>query len=192
MLNAHPLFFVFAGLTAWTLLYRRAAVIMEAGAKAALRRGNGSLRTHLCAENENTMRMQATLSGPRATTQLSLRKLRMGQPLTSTLCLLATALVASGCSLGHVNARMAYWMSETKSHLPTGTALADAQSFFEARGLKLVCCVSGPAGAPRYYFALERRVGRFAFTEYNIAVLVALSPAQQVQSVRVERWRIGL
>ena len=98
----------------------------------------------------------------------------------------------SGCSLGRVNDRMTYWTSEANSHLPAGTSLDDAQRFFETHGLHLRCCVSGPPGAARYYYATERKVGRFFFTEYDVAVLVALTPARSVESVRVERWGVGL
>jgi hypothetical protein len=101
------------------------------------------------------------------------------------------ALVA-GCTLGRVNERMAYWDAETRQHLPPGTTLSEAQHFFATRGLTLACCVSGPPGAASYHFAKERKVGRFLFTEYDVAVLVALSPSQQVEAVRVERWGVGL
>jgi hypothetical protein len=96
-----------------------------------------------------------------------------------------------GCTLGRVNDRVAYWDAETRQHLPSGTALSEAQQFFAARGLTLACCVSGPPGAAEYYFAKEGKVGRFFFTEYDVAVLVALSPSQQVETVRVERWGVG-
>jgi hypothetical protein len=105
--------------------------------------------------------------------------------------LLLAAVLASGCSLGRVNERMAYWDTETRTHLPAGTALADARQFFAARGLALRCCVSGSPGAGKYYVAREPKVGRFLFTEYDIAVLVALTASQQVASVRVERWGVG-
>jgi hypothetical protein len=87
---------------------------------------------------------------------------------------------------------MSYWDAETHAHLPAGTSLADAEQFFATRGLTLACCVSGPPGASKYYAATERKVGRFLFTEYDVAILVALSGTQRVESVRVERWGVGL
>ena len=87
---------------------------------------------------------------------------------------------------------MAYWDAEMRQHLPPGTAFSEAQQFFAARGLTLTCCVSGPPGAAKYYFAKERKVGRVFFTEYDVAVLVGLSASQQVETVRVERWGVGL
>ena len=110
----------------------------------------------------------------------------------SRLSLLVLLALLDGCSLGRVNERMTYWDTETRQHLPRGTAFSEAQQFFAARGLTLACCVSGPPGAAKYYFAKERKVGRFLFTEYDVAVLVALGASQQVETVRVERWGVGL
>jgi hypothetical protein len=106
------------------------------------------------------------------------------------LLLLTSAI--SGCSLGRVNQRMLYCEAEIRDHLPIGTPVGEAERFFDARGLKLTCCVSGPRGAPKFYFAKERQVGRFFFTEYDVVILVALSSSQRVESMRVERWGIGL
>jgi hypothetical protein len=108
------------------------------------------------------------------------------------LSLLVLVALLDGCSLGRVNERMAYWDAKTRQHLPPGTAFSEAQQFFATRGLTLACCVSGPPGAGKYYFAKERKVGRFFFTEYDVAVLVALSASQKVETVRVERWGVGL
>jgi hypothetical protein len=111
--------------------------------------------------------------------------------LTQLLYFLA-ALVVAGCSMDRVNERVAYWDTETHAHLPTGTTLADAKQFFASRGLALTCCVSGPPGAPKYYSAMDRKVGRSLFTEYDVAILVAMNDAQRVETVRVERWGVGL
>ena len=108
------------------------------------------------------------------------------------LSLVVLLALVEGCTLGRVRDRMAYWDAETRQHLPPGTTLSEAQQFFATRGLALACCVSGPPGAAKYHFAKERKVGRFLFTEYDVAVLVALSPSQQVETVRVERWGMGL
>jgi hypothetical protein len=114
----------------------------------------------------------------------------------SSQCLRVSLLFAStlscGCSLDRVNERVSYWDAETRAHLPVGTSLADAEQFFATRGLTLTCCVSGPPGAPKYYSATERKVGRLLFTEYDVAILVALGDSQRVESVRVERWGVGL
>jgi hypothetical protein len=110
--------------------------------------------------------------------------------------LCVTAVVLTGllcsCSLGRVNERMAYWTSETHEHLVIGSSVAEAQRFFEARGITLTCCVSGPPGAERYYYAVERKVGSFLLTDYDVAILVALGSSKEVQAVRVERWGFGL
>ena len=80
----------------------------------------------------------------------------------SRLSLLVVSALLSGCALGRVNERVAYWETETHAHLPAGTPLSEAQQFFAARGLDLTCCVSGPTGASKYYSAMERKVGRFS------------------------------
>jgi hypothetical protein len=120
--------------------------------------------------------------------------MRMPTPLSLSLrcCLVLVSVVASGCSFGRVNERMVYWSTETQAYLPSGTSLADADRFFLARGLKLTCCVSGPAGAPKYYYAAEHNVGRMFITEYDVAILVSLNASQEVEGVRVERWGVGL
>jgi hypothetical protein len=111
--------------------------------------------------------------------------------LWSATFILTATTVLLGCSMGRVDARMDYWNSETKANLPRGISFEEAESFFRQRGVPLTCCVSGPVGAPQYYLATERKVGRFLFTEYNVVVLVALTPGRTVQSVRVERWGVG-
>ncbi len=108
------------------------------------------------------------------------------------LSLVAVATFLSACTLGRVNTRVTYWTTETHAHLPVGTSLDDAQRFFATRGLSMRCCVSGPPGASRYYFATDRRVGRFIFTEYDVAVLISFTSDERVESVRVERWGVGL
>ncbi len=109
-----------------------------------------------------------------------------------TLSLVAVSTVLAACSLGRVNTRVTYWATETRAHLPVGASLDDVRRFFAARGLRMNCCVSAPPGGSRYYFALERKVGRFVFTEYDVAVLIAFTSDERVESVRVERWGVGL
>jgi len=99
-------------------------------------------------------------------------------------------LVASGCSTARVDERITYWKAETDAHLKIGTSRHDAEAFFTARSATLKCCVSGPLG-PMQHYALERNVGRFLWTEYDVAVLVDFSPAEEVRAVHVQRWGVG-
>jgi len=77
------------------------------------------------------------------------------------------------------------------THLPAGTSLTDAEQFFASRGLSLKCCVQAPPG-PQYHFALERKVGYFVFTQYDVAILVAVDGTQHIKDAHVERWGVGL
>jgi hypothetical protein len=118
--------------------------------------------------------------------------MRLSSSVFIRVALLVVAVVGAGCSLNRVNERVAYWANETRQQLPLGTSLDDARHFFKARGLALNCCVSGPPGAEKYYFAAQRKVGRVLITEYDVVILVALDSAQRVEAVRVERWGVGL
>jgi hypothetical protein len=107
----------------------------------------------------------------------------------SRSALVVALTLLSSCTMGRVHDRMSYWTKQTHDNLPSGTSLADAEKFFTAHGLKLACCVLNP---DKQYFALERKVGRFFITEYDVAILVTLSDTQQVAAVEVERWGVGL
>lgn len=100
-------------------------------------------------------------------------------------------LCFSGCTTFRVDERQAYWESEIKKNLPSGASLEEAKQFFFKRGLDLHCCMSGP-GMNNAHLALERKVGQFLWTEYDIAIVVDISKAQHVEKVRVMRWGIGL
>ena len=97
----------------------------------------------------------------------------------------------SGCTTYRVDERQAYWEGEIRKNLPSGVSLDEAKQFFSARGLDLHCCVSGP-GMENSHLALERNVGQFLWTEYDIAVVVDISKAQRVEKTRVLRWGVGL
>jgi hypothetical protein len=103
----------------------------------------------------------------------------------------AAALILAGCSMGRVNSRVAYWQMQTKVHVPAGTSLKDAQSFFSSRGLDLRCCMSGP-DIRDAYSASERDVGRFGFTEYSVVIVADVSASNVVDRVRVLRIGVGL
>jgi hypothetical protein len=107
-------------------------------------------------------------------------------------CCIFSLLCLWSCTTGRVATRLSYWTSETRDHLPIGTKLPDAERFFEARGLQLRCCVSAEPDLPKSYFAVEHDVGRLLWMQYNVAVLVRISDAGQVESVRVQRWGLGL
>ena len=107
-----------------------------------------------------------------------------------TVCSLAVSS-ATGCSIGHANARVAYWTEETRVHVPVGSRLEDAQAFFASHGLQLRCCMSGP-DIDRAYSATERDIGRFVWTEYSALIVVDVSPEQRVTRVRVLRIGVGL
>ncbi len=103
----------------------------------------------------------------------------------------ASACLFLSCSTGRVNSRVEYWVEQTRDHLPVGTRLADAESFFASRDLTLRCCMSGP-DIEHAYSATERNVGRFAFTEYSVLIVVDVSPDGLVNRVRVQRIGVGL
>ena len=107
-------------------------------------------------------------------------------------CCILSLLCLSGCTTGRVAARMSYWTSETQAHLPVGTELADAERFFEARGLQLRCCVDAEPDVPKSYIASERNVGRLLWMEYSVAVFVRISATGRVEDVRVVRLGVGL
>jgi hypothetical protein len=107
-------------------------------------------------------------------------------------CCILTLLCLWSCTTGRVAMRLSYWTSETRDHLPIGTELPDAERFFEARGLRLRCCVTAEPDVPKSYFAVEHNVGYLLWTEYSVAVLVRISATGQVENVRVERWGFGL
>src|SRR5579863_4469810 len=93
-------------------------------------------------------------------------------------------VAATGCSVGHANARVAYWTEETRLHVPIGSRVEDAQTFFGSRGLQLRCCMSGP-DVDQAYSATERNIGRFGWTEYSALIVVDISPEQRVSRIRV-------
>jgi hypothetical protein len=105
------------------------------------------------------------------------------------VCLSACLLL--GCSMGRVHSRVQYWVGQTREHLPPGTPLKDAESFFAARGVKLRCCMSGP-DIDNAYSATERDVGRFVFTEYSVLIVVDVAPDGLLRQVRVLRIGLGL
>ncbi len=109
----------------------------------------------------------------------------------SSVLACAAACLLLGCSTGRVNSRVEYWVAQTREHLPVGTRLADAESFFASRSLTLRCCMSGP-DIDHAYSTMERNVGRFAFTEYSVLIVVDVSPDGLVNRVRVERIGVGL
>jgi len=115
------------------------------------------------------------------------------RPTSSNLvvagCLLLQLI--SGCSAGRADARVSYWMQEAQLHVPVGTPIADAIAFFASRGLALTCCMSGP-DIEQAYSAMERDVGRFAWTEYSALIVVDVSREQRVRRVRVLRVGMGL
>jgi hypothetical protein len=113
------------------------------------------------------------------------------RPATALLWVAAAVVLVSGCTMGRVERRMQYWQEETHKHLPVGTPLADAQTFFATRGLKLVCCLSAEPRVPKSRYASERNVGQFLWMKYNVVVLVKMSAENQVESVQVERWGVG-
>jgi hypothetical protein len=76
--------------------------------------------------------------------------------------------------------------------LPPGSTLQQANEFFSSRGSSLRCCVRSPPQIPQAYYVLEHNVGFFLLTTYDVAVLVTLSDTDKVQSVKVQRWGVGL
>jgi hypothetical protein len=116
------------------------------------------------------------------------RTCRVG--IIAALCA-AGALMMSGCTMGRVNSRVAYWQRQTDIHIPVGTTLGDAQGFFASQGLQLRCCTSG-RDIHEAYSANERNVGRFFFTEYSVMIVVDVSTNQTIDRVRVFRVGVGL
>jgi hypothetical protein len=107
------------------------------------------------------------------------------------LAVICSALVAAGCSTWRVNERVAYWSKITADQVPSGSTLENAQTVLAAHGLPLRCCVSGPDNK-QSYFASDKNVGRFFFTEYSVVVIVNVSRDGHVEDARVERWGVGL
>ena len=93
--------------------------------------------------------------------------------------------------MGRVNSRVAYWQKQTEIHVPVGTSLDDAKTFFSSHGLELRCCMSGP-DIHDAYSASERNVGRFVFTEYSVLIVADVSANQTINRVRVLRIGVGL
>ncbi|WP_056447729.1 hypothetical protein [Massilia sp. Root335] len=106
------------------------------------------------------------------------------------LCIMAAALLLSGCAHHKAAERADYWRSETASHLPAGTSLDVAEKFFTDRGLQLVCCVNNGTGFKRY--AVEHDVAQSVITHYDVAILVDTTPEKRVSKVTVEQWGVGL
>jgi hypothetical protein len=109
------------------------------------------------------------------------------------LAVIATVLTyaISGCSVSRVDNRVDYWQSISQTKLLPGTPLSEAQELFKAHGLELRCCTSGP-NIKNAYTAIERNVGRKLLVEYDVVVLVDVSPDQKIERVRVQRWGVGL
>jgi len=107
------------------------------------------------------------------------------------LAVICSALVAAGCSTGRVDERVDYWSKITSDKVPSGSTLENAQTVLAAHGLQLRCCVSG-LDNKQSYFAPEKNVGRFFFTEYSVVVIVNVSHDGHVENVKVERWGVGL
>jgi hypothetical protein len=102
------------------------------------------------------------------------------------------ALSGAGCSTHRVKERMAYWETESSRYLPPGSTLQQAKDFFSSRGSSLLCCLRSPPQIPQAYYVLEHDVGFFLLTSYSVAVLVTLSDTDKVESVKVQRWGVGL
>ena len=102
------------------------------------------------------------------------------------------ALSIAGCSTHRVKERISYWESETGRYLPQGSTLQQAEEFFSSRGSKLMCCMRSPPQIPEAHYVLERKIGYALWMEYDVAVLVIVSDDQRVQSVKVQRWGVGL
>jgi hypothetical protein len=97
----------------------------------------------------------------------------------------------AACSTAAVDARMTYWRTETAARLPLGATKAQAEEFFKARGAELKCCVTAPPGA-KFHFINERKVGSGFMMEYDVVVLVEISGTDNVTSVSVQRWGVGM
>ncbi len=101
----------------------------------------------------------------------------------------SASLVAS-CSSSRVDERMTYWSKVISNQVPSGSTIESARSVLATHGLSLTCCVSGP-DEKQSYFAVEKRVGRFLFTEYDVAVIINVSKDNHVADARVEKWGVG-
>jgi hypothetical protein len=104
---------------------------------------------------------------------------------------LTLVISLSGCTIGRVNARVAFWQEQTEKHVPAGTSVGEAQRFFASQGLDLRCCMSGP-DIHNAYSAAERNIGRFVFTEYSVLIVADVSANQTIDRIRVLRIGVGL
>jgi hypothetical protein len=107
------------------------------------------------------------------------------------LLLVAVGSLLSGCSYKAVTKRVDYWTAETKLHLPPGTSLSEAKKYLTSQCLELTCCVNGP-DIHNSYLAIDKKVGRAFFTEYDIAIIIDTSKDDHIKRVRVQRWGVGL
>jgi hypothetical protein len=119
-----------------------------------------------------------------------MRARRLTQILWALAWCVSLSTVA-GCTAGRADARVAYWTQETRTHVPIGSRIEEAQAFFASRGLELRCCMSGP-DIDRAYSAMERNIGRFVWTEYSALIVVDVTADRQVRRVRVLRVGVGL
>jgi hypothetical protein len=105
--------------------------------------------------------------------------------------IVAMGLSLTACAHQRVAERADYWRSETAKYIPVGASLEAAQTFFEQRGLKLVCCVNQLNGTAPKHYALERDVGQSIFMRHDVAILVETTPEQRVSGVAVQQWGVG-
>lgn len=114
--------------------------------------------------------------------------------LSKQLSLLATlfsVLVLTACSTAAVSTRMQYWRDEIKLQLPIGTSKPQAEEFFAKRGVELICCVS-MSREKKFHYVSERKVGSSLLMDYDVVVLLEISPEGAVTSVSVQSWGVGL
>ncbi|MBC3874838.1 hypothetical protein [Undibacterium flavidum] len=100
-------------------------------------------------------------------------------------------LALTACSTAAVNTRMQYWRDEVKLQLPIGTSKRHAEEFFATRGVKLICCVS-MSHDKKFHYINERKVASSLLMDYDVVVLLEISPEETVTSVSVQSWGIGL
>ena len=116
-----------------------------------------------------------------------MRAIRLDRALVAV-----ATLLFQGCTTYLLEEHISYWKTETEKYLPVGSTLQEAQDFFAGRGIELRCCVSAPPEITNAYFALERKVGRVLWTQYDVAILVDVSETQKVERTRVQAWGMGL
>ena len=100
------------------------------------------------------------------------------------------ASLISGCAMGRVDERLAFWQEARATHLKPGTPIVDARDFFRSQGNELRCAVEG--SGVRICSATEWNLGHRFLMQYGVNVTIHLSDTETIEDVEVARLGVGL